>query len=314
MKLSLFYVIILIVGGCMKKHIKLLMIVLVLFVSLFSLNRITNVKADSGWDSSYSSGGSSWGGGSSWSSSGSSWSNSSYSSYRNSSDDLGDYQLDDDKIIVYVIVFVYLFALWVSHLINNKTPDVTRKSNLTLPDKVKSDEEIQAIISKYINKTITELEAEFCEKFVKVQNAWMNFDYDSLKKLCSNEIYNTYYEELEALKIKHRQNIMSNFAKYKDTLLDVKVENNILIVQYYLLIEFYDYVIDVDSGKVVKGTKKDAMFNAYKLEFSMNVNKLITSCPNCGGSIEPGTTTCEHCKAVIVQDSNEFIMSNKRRI
>ena len=314
MKLSLFYVIILIVGGCMKKHIKLLMMVLVLFVSLFSLNRITNVKADSGWDSSYSSGGSSWGGGSSWSSSDSSWSSSSYSSYRNSSDDLGDYQLDDDTIIVYVIVFVYLFALWVSHLINNKTPDVTRKSNLTLPDKVKSDEEIQAIISKYINKTITELEAEFCEKFVKVQNAWMNFDYDSLKKLCSNEIYNTYYEELEALKIKHQQNIMSNFAKYKDTLLDVKVENNILIVQYYLLIEFYDYVIDVDSGKVVKGTKKDAMFNAYKLEFSMNVNKLITSCPNCGGSIEPGTTTCEHCKAVIVQDSNEFIMSNKRRI
>ena len=42
--------------------------------------------------------------------------------------------------------------------------------------------------------------------------------------------------------------------------------------------------------------------------------KTINNCPNCGGSIEPGTTTCEHCKAVIVQDSNEFVMSSKRRV
>jgi len=39
----------------------------------------------------------------------------------------------------------------------------------------------------------------------------MNLDYEALSKLCTNELYNFYKADLEVLKLKNGQNIMSDF-------------------------------------------------------------------------------------------------------
>jgi hypothetical protein len=163
------------------------------------------------------------------------------------------------------------------------------------------------------NINIEELKETFYNKFVKIQEAWMNFDYNTLKKLCNNEIYNTYYEELEALKLKDGQNVMSDFTKIDDKIMDVSTTGNVITVDYYLDVKFYDYVINTKTNEIEKGNDKVKMHNVYKLSFTIS-NQTVENCPNCGGKIEPGTTTCEHCKAVIVQDSDEFVMSSKRKI
>ena len=63
----------------------------------------------------------------------------------------------------------------------------------------------------------------------------------------------------------------------------------------------------------MKGVKKYPLRNQYELKFIVG-SKVVENCPNCGGKIKPGTTVCEHCKATIVQDSNTFVMTEKRRV
>ena len=295
----------------MKKLNKTLALISLALVCLICVIKINIVKADSGWDTSYDSG-SSWDSGSSYSSS---WSSSDYdSSYSSSSHSSSDYDSEmtsDDWIFtIFCLIITFIFVFYILDD-SRYVKKMSKKVDLESEEKKKK---LQEELSKYINVSLDELEKEFCEKFVKIQNAWMNFDYETLKKLCSNEIYNTYYEELEALKLKKQQNIMKDFAKYKDSIIGYKIENNILTIEYHVLISFKDYVINTDTDEVVKGNKNREMCVAYRLEFSKSLDNNKSSCPNCGGSIEPGTTKCSHCKAVIVQDSSEFVMSSKRRV
>ena len=305
MKLSLFYVIIFIVGVNMKKHIKFIMIFLVLLVSIFSIDRISSVKADSGWDSSYSSGGSSWGGSSY--SGGSDW-DFGGSSSRRSSGPIRKLTKDEQRRNLIIFITVIGTVIVIIILINNKAKRIVEKEK----NKYKeiSDEELK----KYFDKNLIELKKELYDKFIKIQEAWMNFDYDTLKETCSNEIYNTYYEELEALKLKNCQNIMSDFEKIDDRIISIKEENNNIIVEYYLKLFFYDYVINTETGERSKGSKLYRLNNTYIIKFIISKDKFKNNCPNCGGIINAGTTTCEHCKAVIVQNSSEFVMTSKRRV
>lgn len=42
----------------------------------------------------------------------------------------------------------------------------------------------------------------------QLQVAWMNFDYDKIKELVSDEMYNMYVNQLETLKVKNQKNMM----------------------------------------------------------------------------------------------------------
>lgn len=173
-----------------------------------------------------------------------------------------------------------------------------------------SDDQVKLF---FPDKTLATLKKELYDKFVKIQVAWMNFDYESLQELCSNEIYNTYHEQLEALKLKNIQNVMNGFEKMSDRIMSITKSNDKVIVEYYLSVEFYDYVINMKTQKVKKGRTKQKLYNIYKLTYTMSSN-VITNCPNCGGKIKQGTTKCEHCQSVIVQNSNSLVLSNKRKI
>jgi hypothetical protein len=163
------------------------------------------------------------------------------------------------------------------------------------------------------DEDLESLSSKLFDVFTDVQMAWMNFEYDSLRRLCNDTIYNTYYEELEALKLKDGKNIMSDFAKIEDKIINVSSNNDIVTIDYYLDVKFYDYVINTKTNKIEKGNDKYKLHNIYKLTFTKS-NKENNTCPNCGAHIESGSTKCSHCKAVIVKDSSEFVLSEKRKI
>ena len=328
----------------MKNKVRKIFIILLVSISLLSVNQIKKVKADSGWDSSYDSGGS-WDSGSSYSSS--SWDSSS------SNDSNGeisksfsiyiyvftliliciygsaiviDSKFNNKKTIIIIslliiliwIICTFIFGLLIMSLVNLAVfvgeiiSHIIIENIFSKPKKIKemSKEKINEILP---NIPIEKLKQELYDKFVKVQEAWMNFDYDNLRKLCNDNIYNTYYEELEALKLKDGQNIMSDFDKVEDKIIDVSNNKDIISIDYYLDVKFYDYVINTKTNNVEKGYDKIKIHNIYKLTFTKSNNENNT-CPNCGAKIESGSTKCSHCKAVIVKDSSEFVLSEKRKI
>ena len=161
------------------------------------------------------------------------------------------------------------------------------------------------------NKEVTE---ELYQIFVDVQNAWMNFDYDKLKELCSDELYNSYKKDLEILKLKNGQNIMNSFHPKDMYIKKATRKDNALEVEFYLDIKFKDYVINTITNKVIRGSKNQTMHNKYCLVYQKQ-DFYTDKCPSCGEKL-PATsnTTCPSCNSIIINNTNKYILVFKEII
>ena len=256
---------------------------------------VMNVKADSGWDTDYDSGGS-------WSSSSSSSSWDSDSSYSGSGG-----SLSFEAFIILLAIFL-IFAL----LSKKKNNGSNILSNSAYQDI--SEESLKAILP---NLTLGYLKNMAFGKFVEIQNAWMEFDYDKLRELCTDELYNSYISQLDVLKLKNGKNIMSDFKVLETKITNVVEQNGNVSITVYMRISFYDYVINTLNNTVTRGSNSTKVTNQYIMTFVRSkdsINKDI-SCPNCGAPVTANTSgECEYCGSTIVKDANDFVLSKKTNI
>ena len=285
----------------MKKKFKSLLCIL---LCVFAVLTTLNVKADSGWDSSYDSGGSSWSSSdSSWSSSDSSWGSSSdYSSSYSGEADAGD--------VLFIVLAIFIFAIFIIAYGSKETSKATRSyryNDISL-------EELQ----KYLpDKTIEQVKKDVFARFVNIQEAWMNFDYDALREYCTDELYNTYVSQLETLKLKNGQNIMSDYQNLDMKITNITSENNVVSLIVYAEIRFHDYVINMKTNEVIRGTKERLMTNHYLMTFVIKKSdaKSLKNCPSCGAPFEHNASgVCEYCGSTIIKEADEFVLSKKTNI
>lgn len=341
-----------------NKFLKIsLMLVFLSTILIFSNNyMIQNVEADSGWDTSYDSGGS-WDSGSSWDSS-SSWSSSSGSSHSSGGGEFGPFTAlfmsafvtihyfafvinpisiklssgDNEKkkkmaskLLIFRLVIVGLldiifpvFAgidfLLLFVLAFICMPILTKSHNTrTFNYKQITLEEANRVIPNF---NIEEFNFKAYQIFYDVQIAWMNFDYDKMKKLLTDELYNTYLMDLEALKIKGHKNTMKDFELIETKLIDLKEENSTYVAKTYLKVKFYDYVENLDTGMVLRGTDRRKLTNTYILTFVKSKDEVkVNYCPMCGAKVEGNQTgECAYCKSKLINDTYEWVMSKKEKI
>lgn len=289
----------------MKKNLKIFLILLIILVAFVSIN-LTN--ADSGWDTSYDSGG----GSSSWASDSSSydWGDSDYtSSSRVSSSSPASISIiiftSSLTFIIFIFILIYIFNL------KNYVNSVTNIKNQFFDIKETRLKEILPDIN------LSELKQIILDKFIDIQNAWMEFDYDKLRELCTDELYNAYKTQLEILKMKNGKNVMKDFTPVEIKITDLNESNGIITIMAFLHISFFDYVIDVTTNVVTRGTNKNKISNNYMLTFIVAKDniKRTDKCPNCGAKIDSTiSTTCKYCDSIIVHEAKDFVLSKKTNI
>lgn len=296
----------------MKEKIeKILKICLLFLVLIIPFTYLSSVRADSGWDSGYS-GGSSGGGGSS-SGGGSSIGSSSSSRWSTggSSRDRDSGYSSDESDAVFLVIFIIFLVIIVVGILGKDKNDNTYKINdnaQRYPDI--SENEIKTYLPDH---TLGSLKHMAYQKFIEIQNAWMNFEYDRLRELCTDELYNTYKAQLEVLKMKDQKNIMTNFNLQEIRIIEIFATSEIISVGVYLRVSFYDYVINCKTNEEVQGTKDTMITNNYKMKYVVSRNrKVIDKCPNCGAPVDAVTSKeCEYCGSTIVFDSKDFVLSKK---
>lgn len=328
----------------MKPLFKYLLLATVLYTALFfTFNYIVpfnpgSITADSGWDSDYDSGGS-------WD-----YSESSYdSSYSGGGGYMsigvffiilffsstmvgggvlfGKYVKNSDLAVLLSLLLVFLlmmislflgieiidfligYGIIIHILLLIKFIKYIKRRNL-LKSKECSDEELESIGIKDSSK----LKEELYKSFIDIQNSWMNFDYDNLAKLCSDELYNSYKSDLEVLKLKNGKNIMSNFNFKSMKIISAIKDEEKITIGVLLNVTFNDYVINEKTDKVIRGKKNTIMDNTYKLEY-VKYNTTITECPSCGVKLEESSNKkCSHCGSVIVHNTKNYVLTHKERI
>lgn len=282
----------------MNKKVKYFLGILctLLFGALFLLN-LDNIKADSGWDVDFDTGGSDWGG-SSWSSS--DW-DSGYS-YSGSSSSGSSSSFGFVVFIIIVVIIIYYL----------------KYNNVKTTSKYIPEYKYSPIDEEYIKKYIDDFNKQkFLDDayqiYLDTQKAWSNFDTKSLRNLLTDELFNTYNMQLKALKAKKQKNIMSDFALEKIDTTAINVSNNQITMKVVLEVSFFDYVVDI-SNNVLRGNKNHKVSVTYELTFVSTINKKETkNCPSCGAPISKGhaSNVCEYCGSTLVKNTYNWVLAKK---
>lgn len=306
------------------KRIGLLIFCIVEFIAVgiyISTVNSNTVKTDSGWDSDY--------GGSSWSSSdysSSDWGGSSsydwdydydhnYSHGGSSSSSSSRSNVDGMVVILFMIIFAIIVVknLSISTYKNNKKYSTTTWHH---------DDELKGTfinapvdIKKYFpNISLEQLIDQLYKIFVDIQEAWMEFDYDKLKTLCSDELYESYKSDLEVLQKRKGKNIMSDFQIKNARITNITEKDGLISIRMFLLVSFIDYVINTETNEVIKGNKNTFMHNNYNLEFIAKKSNNGLICASCGAKLEAGEKECAYCHTPVNNNYGSIVLNKKSRI
>ena len=151
--------------------------------------------------------------------------------------------------------------------------------------------------------------------YIEVQNAWMNFNYDKLRTLLTDELYNQYEMQLKSLERKKQKNIMKKFKIIKIVIKSVKAENKVLTINTESMIKFKDYIVD-EKGKCVRGSKYKKVIMHYKMVHVMAKDKpKDINCPNCGAPISDlASQRCSNCNSVIARIPRKIVLAKKQAL
>ena len=295
--------------------------VLVLLCVIIPFSLMVPVKADSGWDSDYDSGwdsGSDWDSGSSWDDYDydydSDWGSSSGGSYGGSSGSMSGFEAIF-TITMFIVIIIIIATASKSKKPNYGSTTYTNNNVMYLNTQQYADIAESKVTALLPDETLGSLKNMAYKKFVAVQNAWSEFDYDKIRELCTDELYNSYVSQLDTLKLKKGKNVMNDFQQNSIKIINIKEEAGNIVVTVYLNVSFYDYVINTVSGDVTRGTNQRKLTNNYILTFVKAKGSVANNCANCGAPNTGNTSsTCEYCDSVIVTDAKDYVLSKKTNV
>jgi DNA-directed RNA polymerase subunit RPC12/RpoP len=275
-------------------------IALGLITGLFYTAKVNprSLATDSGFDSSFDSGGGFDSGGSSWDYGGS------------SSGGSGEMTIGGAIFtmiaVIFIIVIFSLLAVGVGASGNTSTA-----SNLTTLSSAPPNE--LELISKYGYNPETIVLVCY-NRYVDIQTAWASNDIEKAKDILTNDLYNMYKGEIATLKAKKQRNAMSDFKYVDGKVLSVTETNNTLNIKIALQVDCKDYMVDERSNSVVRGDSSRINHYDYRMTYVLSKSESTDKCPNCNAKLKGkgNTVKCEYCGSTIVRKTNNVVLAEKK--
>ena len=291
------------------KVLKVFFISMVMVLAVFAFFKVLDEKptfADSGFGTSYSGGSSHSSSSHSSSSHSSSSSRSRSSSYGSSSSSSSGSGSIGELALVVIIVFIIVIVSAI------KSRNKGGSTNITAVDDSAVENKIKQFIPDFNKKEFLQ---NGYDMYVKIQNAWMDFKLDDVKDIITDEIYTMYDSQLTTLEVKGEKNIMKDFVLRNCYLTDVVKQNDTITITTNYSIEFYDYIIEEQSGKVMRGNSNRKIRSTYEMKFRMSLDESdkVDKCPNCGAPIEMNSSgICQYCGAKLVSENTKWVLTEKK--
>lgn len=281
----------------MKKRLKYFGILILSLTIVFGI--LVPTKADSGFDASYDSGGGYY--------------DEGYYGGNYSSGGAGVSIIEMlTPPYLYINIGLFIFGYITISLAKKYSANKYAKERLEKYNEISKEE-----YDKFIkDMSMDDMRKKIYDAYEQIQYAWSNFDYETIQKYTTDELYNMYKSQLESLKIKAQKNIMREIALENIKITHVETENGITKIKAYLRIKCYDYVINIKNNKVLRGKSNKKLRLEYEITLIKDINnKKTIKCPGCGAEVKLKTSkTCEYCHTFLVQNASDFVMSSKKMI
>lgn len=207
-------------------------------------------------------------------------------------------------VVCYILLVIYIFK----NLYKSYREDIRLEKEEAKASRIIKKLKKKALSTTESNQEVLGLGYQI---YLDVQTSWMNFDYDTLRTLVTDELFNMYQTQLAPMEVKEQQNIMSDFKLQEIVLVSSSIENNIITTEILLTVSFFDYIVNKNK-KVIRGNKNRKVVMTYLLTFVSN-DREIEKCPHCGAQLEKGSTICAYCKTTI-QSANQMKLAKKEAL
>lgn len=312
-----------------KKVILIFGIILLMIFSTYTFADVGDFESyDSSWDSDW---GSDWDYDSSWDSDWDydySW-GSDYGDSSGSSSSGGGGILTG--IIFVIIVLVIIIGNQNSKVVSAPTrsyPNIKSNRPRTNPNGyVRNIQRSEAVADEVRRKDKYFNDEKFLawvkNLFVKMQTAWSERNFEEIRVLESEELFEQHSRQLkgyvERKQINKMERICVNFAELVTFAQDN--EKDILVVA--LNSSMLDYIVDETTGRIIKGSKDYRLNNTYKLTFIRKKGSMTeegteqlktTNCPNCGAPTNiTSSGKCEFCGSIITIGTHDWVLGDMER-
>ena len=209
--------------------------------------------------------------------------------------------------LVLLLIPVIIALVFILRMMNAKQYAKNNKNNKD--DEVTIEEVNEEKEEENVFSTDEDFSDEIYDSFVKVQYAFMQFNYDALESLLSDKLFDKYKNELKELNSKKHKKIMKSFNKEDISIESTNINNNILTVKAKLKVNYIGYTLD-DKSNVIEGEKGKKISKTFNLSLTKSLNdKKVTKCPHCGNKIDKDVKRCPNCDNDI-SDKNEWIFKS----
>ena len=164
------------------------------------------------------------------------------------------------------------------------------------------------IYTFFSNENISSLKEKLFLKFVDYKTSYMNFDYNKLQNLCEINLYNYIVNQLNSLTNNGYVNISHTFVSKKIKIGDIHEEGNLIVIDLYLLVNYYDYYEDKNKN-VVAGRKIEPIDDSLKIEYIITKNKDNITCLNCGKKVYlEKEAPCPYCGTLVKIEATDYLI------
>ena len=222
--------------------------------------------------------------------------------------------------IVFIAIIMNIFKKSRSRFSSNyevfNTNNYYDYSNIKVNNKKReyNDVDINTLKSYLPNYELYTLKQKLLSVYKEIQNAWMGFDYPTLRKDCGDVLYNYYVSELEVLKWEKKKNIIKDIVVKDIKIFDIKKIYNSIYISVYLDASYYDYIVNNSNNSVTLGNANFRIENRFVLLFAYKeIDNTKWNCPNCG-AVMGSTDKCDYCGTLLRDTKCEFILDKKINI
>ena len=197
----------------------------------------------------------------------------------------------------------FLLMLWVDSMIGN----VKKEKKVLLIDRL-ADASLEMIYTYLRNENISALKEKLYLRYVDFKTAIMKYDYNKLQSICFPSYYNQLVNVLNNMASNGQINVSDDFIRKGCKISNIHDEGNLVIIDFYLQLEFLDYVEDA-NGNLIAGSKLEPVSQCVRIEYVITKNKDDITCLNCGKRVFlDHDGKCPYCGNPVIIEAKDYLI------
>lgn len=252
-----------------------------------------------------------------------------YGGYDYGGDDYGnDYSAKSiDPFFLYFLfrnpwMALIIIPLWYFNSRSSRKKDRRRFSESNPPSsawvKPKEEVNLDALLDRDPSFSKPEFLVRASDVFIALQQAWTAKDWRGIRAFESNNLYDQHARQLQVYIDKGQTNVVEDISILNTVLESYEEDRENSYLSVILEARYRDYVIEDESGRVIKGDKKSRYIMTYRMQFMRSLeaktekssDTKVTQCPNCGASLSISQNgICEYCGAEVTTGANQWVLT-----